>query len=949
VRGTKLGKYDLLEAIGRGAVGVVFRARSPAAPGAPSHDLAIKLVHARNPETLARFEREIRLQGTLGEAEGFVPLVDSGTSPEGPYLVMPLLTGGTLRARLARGPLSIDETVALTSALARALGRAHERGIVHRDLKPENVLFSAAGTPLIADLGLAKHFSQDSPGASQSVQLSVAGTFRGTAGYMPPEQMRDARDSGPPVDVFALGAILHECLAGAPAFEGASMLELVTRVDAGAFTPLAEARPDAPAWLTAIARRALARDPADRFADGAALARALAARGPDASPRPRPLGLALAVLGVAGVALAVLHATLGPGTPAEPVGPAKAVARSLPGEPADPTRGFREGPCWKLVATWGACDWKHADRVTSADLSLDGATALSSGLDGTTRLWDAATGHEVAFLTSGATPSCCALSPGGKEAVVGRADGVVEVWDPTAGTSRVLERHGSAITAVAWSPDGKTILAAGGTLLPAESLTIRHLDAVTGAILHELDPKVGFNNALAFLPDGRRAVSGGNGGWAILWDLASGRELARVGGEGHRVSSVAASADGRLAITADTEGGTATLWDLAHGKRIRTVSRQPWEVVSVALSPDARLALVGSRDALELWDLAKVERPVWRAALDWPESLHFSPDGKRAIAALGDHTVRLIDCATGEDLSSREGFDGSVAALACGGRGVSGLAMSAGAFEFREARAGGAVRRCSTGLSLMNTALAPDGSVALSSRNPSSASTENALWDLVTGAAVWSSSAPEPATALAIARDVKTGLAAGRGGIVYRFSLATGEVDAASGGLYPAGDSVVAIAFRGAANDRWVTAGRTGMVTAMGLEDIGLDASRPRLGRHGQPLTTIASSPDGIHVLSGDARGGVRLWMIGRRGGFDLVPGDGAPITALAFSPDDRLAVAASRNGRVALFGDRTTLLGTIDLATSTDYPTALAVDGPRTLLVGTARGVVRRFQILAK
>src|SRR5581483_12298266 len=153
-----------------------------------------------------------------GAAEGFVPLLDAGDSPHGPWLVMPYVPGGTLRQRLARGPLSVAETVALGVELGRALGRAAAMGVVHRDLKPENVLFDAAGRSLIADLGLAKHFEEGAPGASQSVSLSRDGTILGTAGYMAPEQLVDAKSVGPEADVFSLGAVLYACLAGVPAY-----------------------------------------------------------------------------------------------------------------------------------------------------------------------------------------------------------------------------------------------------------------------------------------------------------------------------------------------------------------------------------------------------------------------------------------------------------------------------------------------------------------------------------------------------------------------------------------------------------------------------------------------------------------------------------------------------------------------------------------------------------
>ncbi|MEZ0227655.1 MAG: serine/threonine-protein kinase, partial [Planctomycetota bacterium] len=204
--GTRVGPYEIVAPLGTGGAGTVFRARS-----ADGREVAVKLLHRSDTEAFARFDRERRLLAELGEAQGFVPLLDAGASGGVPYIVMPLLAGGTLRKRLEGGALSIEETVRLGAELARALGRAHARGVVHRDVKPENVLFAHPTRPLVADLGLGKHFAHE--GLGRSASLSQTGAFKGTAGYMPPEQTRDTKSVGPPADVFALGAILHECLA----------------------------------------------------------------------------------------------------------------------------------------------------------------------------------------------------------------------------------------------------------------------------------------------------------------------------------------------------------------------------------------------------------------------------------------------------------------------------------------------------------------------------------------------------------------------------------------------------------------------------------------------------------------------------------------------------------------------------------------------------------------
>jgi len=309
-------------------MGSVFLAR-----GKDGREVAIKcLTRKLGPAALERFAREVRLLSAFGRNEGFVPLLDSGTGASGPFLVMPFVPGGTLRRRLDQGPLAVEEAVALVKALAATLSRAHARGIVHRDMKPENVLFGASGEPLVADLGLAKHFVSDAPGAGGSVQLSKTGDARGTVGYMPSEQMHDATRAAPPADVFALGCILYECLTGRPAFEGASPVDVLAKVEAGVVSRPSLLRPEVPAWLDAVVVRTLARDPAARFADGAALEQALVSR---TATRRRGLlvpGVVLGVVGLVGLGLFLRGPAVTPGDGAPPT-------NALP-------RTVESGPAW---------------------------------------------------------------------------------------------------------------------------------------------------------------------------------------------------------------------------------------------------------------------------------------------------------------------------------------------------------------------------------------------------------------------------------------------------------------------------------------------------------------------------------------------------------------------------------------------------------------------------
>jgi tetratricopeptide (TPR) repeat protein len=309
----RIDRYEVDGEVGRGGSGLVFKAR-----GDRGELVAIKLLKAADEEGAARLERELRLLGQLGADQGFVAILGSGRVEGRPYIVMPFVPGGTLRGKLADGPLGVAETHRLGRALARALARAHELGIVHRDLKPENVLFDERGAPLVADLGLAKHFRRDVAGASRSNDFTATGAFFGTPAYMAAEQMEDAKRATPACDVFSLGAILWECLAGRLHFEAPTRLDTIERVLDGKVRPVRTFRHDVPPALARAIEAALSRDPKARPADGRALLRALEATEPGRRNLPLVVGALLALV-VAG--LFVTFATRGAVAPPAPATP----------------------------------------------------------------------------------------------------------------------------------------------------------------------------------------------------------------------------------------------------------------------------------------------------------------------------------------------------------------------------------------------------------------------------------------------------------------------------------------------------------------------------------------------------------------------------------------------------------------------------------------------------
>ena len=273
-------------------MGAVYRARDLQSGAS----VAVKLILDYVPQpsdAQDRFDHEARALAGLSHPH-VVRYITQGVTRDGePYLVMEWLEGEDLAARLARGPLPVDEALELARGVASALGAAHARGIVHRDIKPKN-LFLVGGSIArvkVVDFGIARI-------ATATRRLTRSGLVLGTPGYMAPEQ---ARGDGQPVDaradVFSLGTVLFECLTGRPLFQASHIMALLAKLLLEEAPRLAEFLPDAPAALDALVARMLAKDPADRPEDGSALAHAIASLGPgggeERSPSPASSATAL--------------------------------------------------------------------------------------------------------------------------------------------------------------------------------------------------------------------------------------------------------------------------------------------------------------------------------------------------------------------------------------------------------------------------------------------------------------------------------------------------------------------------------------------------------------------------------------------------------------------------------------------------------------------------------
>ncbi|HVT99533.1 MAG TPA: serine/threonine-protein kinase [Acidobacteriaceae bacterium] len=286
--GERVGNFRITGLLGGGGMGTVYLAEHPGL----GRRAAIKVLHAQlaaDPEIVQRFFNEAHAANAVGH-RGIVEVLDFGTLASGaPYIVMELLPGESLAGRLRRaGRLPIAESVDIADQVADAVGAAHRKGIVHRDLKPDNLFLTLdperpdRTAVKVLDFGVAK--LQQPPDGAGDLRTRT-GIVMGTPQYMSPEQCRDARDVDHRADIYSLGVVLHEMLAGAPPFASTSWGELVHLHIGVAPPPLRACGVDVPVLLEAIVLQALAKDPAARFASVDDLRAALRAIGPGAPVR----------------------------------------------------------------------------------------------------------------------------------------------------------------------------------------------------------------------------------------------------------------------------------------------------------------------------------------------------------------------------------------------------------------------------------------------------------------------------------------------------------------------------------------------------------------------------------------------------------------------------------------------------------------------------------------
>ena len=252
----------MLDRLGSGGMATVFLAEDERL----GRKVAVKRLHSESPDDMAkRFQREAKLGASLNHPN-LVSIFDTVSDDEGVLIIMEYVEGETLAQALRGGPLETERALCVIEAVAEAIDHAHSTGVVHRDVKPANVLLGTNGTPKLVDLGIAT--------AAETAQITRSGTILGTPAYIAPERLEGGK-GGPEVDVYSLACVAFEALSGRKARQGTSPLEIAHKVATEPPPDLTDVTPDAPKAAADVLKRAMARDPSERYGSAGEFAREL--------------------------------------------------------------------------------------------------------------------------------------------------------------------------------------------------------------------------------------------------------------------------------------------------------------------------------------------------------------------------------------------------------------------------------------------------------------------------------------------------------------------------------------------------------------------------------------------------------------------------------------------------------------------------------------------------
>jgi serine/threonine protein kinase len=554
--------YIILDEIGRGGMGIVFRARQE------SLDREVALKVLRVPEddsaTLERMRREAQMTARLSHPH-IVSIFDAGQADGFYFFAMELVTGEDLHRRVSRlGPLAPEEAEQYLREAADALSHAHAAGLVHRDIKPSNLMIGPGGLKLL-DLGLARR-----AGAANDSGLTHVGSFMGTPDYIAPEQANDPRLAEPRSDLYSLGCTFFYALTGKPPFEGDTPLAKLMQHHAGQVPSPLVHRPDLPAPLVAILARLMAKQPADRFSSADALMRALSPAAPVSLGR--------------GPRVELLHRF-------QVSDWVKSLAFSPDGRWLAAVGLDRRVRLYNLFNGNLAWDTRTDAGLLSVVFSPDGQSLAVGSEDRRVYLYDVA-GRSLRWQAAGHLDQVNAVAfvSRGVRVLSASHDGSLRLWNGKDGQPRrEWLAHSGAVWGLATTPDGLKALSIGQDCL-------MHLWEVgDGTLSASWPPFSAMPNSVALSNDGSQVLAGFSDGSIGVWSLRDRQPISLFNAHSWKVATVCWSSGNALFLSGGRDN-LVNLWELGNTTPLLKLSEHNRWVSSVAWCPGEPLFASGGAD-----------------------------------------------------------------------------------------------------------------------------------------------------------------------------------------------------------------------------------------------------------------------------------------------------------------------------------------------------------------